>query len=219
MLSGDSIVLTILLWIVVLLVAFLFYFEVIQRIVKHFVHYPIPAFAARFIDNPVRRRFQPPKQVVDWLDIQEGMFVLEIGPGPGTFTFEATRRVGEQGKFFAIDIQPSIVTRLNGRLGAKGMTNATTWVASAAGLPFSDNTFDRVFMIGVLGEIPDKNKTLLEVKRVLKNGGLLAIGELLPDPDYPRKKSVTRWCNDAGLELAGVHGGIIHYLLTFKKSL
>lgn len=218
MLAGDSIVLTAFLWIIILLAGFLFYFFVVQRVVKHYLHYPIPAFAVRFIDNPIRRLLQPPKNVVDWIDIREGMSVLEIGPGPGTFTFEGARRIGEQGNLFAIDIQPSIVSRLGHRLREKGMTNVTPIVASAHYLPFSDDAVDRVFLVTVLGEIPDKNKTLVEAKRILKNDGLLAVGELLPDPDYPRQKSVIRWCDDAGLKLAATHGGVIHYLLTFVKS-
>jgi ubiquinone/menaquinone biosynthesis C-methylase UbiE len=73
-------------------------------------------------------------------------------------------------------------------------------------------------MVAVLGEIPDKHKAISEFKRVLKDDGLLAIGELLPDPDYPRQKTVIKWCNDANLELVNKHGNILHYLLTFKKT-
>lgn len=219
MFLGDSPVLTSFLWIVILLAGFLFFVFVVQRVVKHYVHYPIPAFAVRFIDNPIRRRMQPPKDVVQWIGIKAEMSVLEIGPGPGTFTFEAAKRVGEQGNLVTVDIQPSIVSRLGNRLRAKGMTNVTPVVASAHNLPFSNNAFDRVFMVGVLGEIPDKNKTLSEVKRILGNGGLLAIGELLPDPDYPRRKSVISWCSDSGFEFFSANGGLIHYLLTFKKQM
>ncbi len=217
MLSGDSMAFAVLLWIVVLLAVFLFYLLVVQRIINHYIHGPVPAFAARFIDNPVRRWFQPPTKVVDWIDIREGMWVLEVGPGPGTFTTEAAKRVGEQGKFFTIDIQPIIISRLDHRLQTQGVTTVTTRVASAHDLPFPDKTFDRVFMVAVLGEIPDKNEALTEFKRVLKDDGLLAVGEILPDPDYPRRRSVIRWCNRAGFELNGAHSGLMHYLLTFKK--
>jgi ubiquinone/menaquinone biosynthesis C-methylase UbiE len=219
MLTGDPIVLTVFLWIIILLFALIFFAFGIQRVIKHYFHYPIPALAARFIDNPLRRRFQPPKQVLDWIDIEEGMFILEIGPGPGTFTFEAAKRTGEQGQLFAIDIQPSIVKRLSGRLRTKGISNVFPLVASAHALPFLNSVFNRVFMVGVLGEIPDKHRTLLEVKRVLNDGGLSAIGELLPDPDYPRRKTVIKWCSDVGLELASSYGGILHYVLAFKKSM
>jgi len=219
MFLGESPVLTSFLWIIILLAGFLFFVFVVQRVVKHYVHYPIPAFAVRFIDNPIRRLMQPPKDVVQWIGIEAEMSVLEIGPGPGTFTFEAAKRVGEQGNLVTVDIQPSVVSRLSKRLRAKRTTNVTPVVASAHNLPFSNNAFDRVFLVGVLGEIPDKNKTLSEVKRILKNGGLLAIGEVLPDPDYPRRRSVISWCSDAGLDFVSANGGLVHYLLTFKKKM
>lgn len=217
MMSVVSIILTILLWIVVVLIGWFIFVEVVVRIIRRFIHFPIPAFIARFIDNPIRRRIQTPAKVVDWIGIQDGMCILEIGPGPGTFTIEAGKRVGEKGEVFAIDIQPTVISKLNSRLQRDDIANITTKVASAYELPFSNNTFDRVFMITVLAEIPDKKKALFEIKRVLKDNGLLAIGEFLPDPDYPRRKTVIHWCRAAGLQFVGGYGGLVQYLLTFEN--
>jgi len=214
----TSIVFTILLWIAAILVVFFVFVEVVIRIIRRFVHFPIPAFIARVIDNPVRRKIQSPAKVVDWIGVRDGMYVLEVGPGSGTFTIEAAKRVGERGRVFAIDIQPTVISKLNSRLQRDRIANVTTKVASAYQLPSSNNTFDRAFMIAVLAEIPDKKKALLEIKRVLKDNGLLAIGEFLPDPDYPRRKTVIHWCEDAGFELVSGYGGVLHYVLIFKKS-
>jgi len=73
-------------------------------------------------------------------------------------------------------------------------------------------------MIAVLAETSDRKKALLEIKRVLRDEGLLAIGELLLDPDYPPRRTVTDWCKDAGFELVEGYGGVTHYLLTLEKS-
>ena len=73
-------------------------------------------------------------------------------------------------------------------------------------------------MIAVLAETPNRKKALLEIKRVLRDEGLLAIGEFLLDPDYPPRRTVTDWCKDAGFELVEGYGGVTHYLLTLKKS-
>jgi len=201
-------------WTLVILVAYL----VIIRIVRWFIPFPIPAFVVRFIDNPLRRRIQPPAQVVDWIGLRGDMVALEIGPGPGTFTIEAARRIDGTGKLFAVDIQPSVITALNDRLQREQVTNVKAEVADVYELPFSDNTFDRVFLVTVVGEIPDKARALVEIRRVLKDDGLLAVGEFLPDPDYPRRKTVIRWCQSVGFELVTGYGGIMHYLLLFKKA-
>ena len=191
---------------------------VIVRIIRRFVHFPIPPFVIRFVDNPIRRRVQPPSEVVDRMGIKDGMVVLEIGAGPGTFTFEAAKRVGRKGELFAVDVQPTAISRLNSRIQREKIENVTAKAASACELPFRNETFDRVLMITVLGEIANKKRALLEIKRVLKDKGILAIGEFLLDPDYPRRNTTINWCRDAGFELVAQHYALLHYILTFQKS-
>jgi arsenite methyltransferase len=214
----NSLILTIFLWIIIVLVGLFLFMQLFVRLFRNLIHFPIPAFAVPLINNPLRRKLQPPDEVVDWIDIHEGMTILEIGPGPGTFTLEASSRIGNEGRMFAIDIQPIVASRLKDKLDSLGVKNITVKVASVYELPFPDRTFDRVFMVGVSGEIPDKNRALLEIKRVLKDSGRLAIGEILIDPDYPTKRTVIKWCKEAGFDVTGNHGGIFHYVLNFMKA-
>jgi ubiquinone/menaquinone biosynthesis C-methylase UbiE len=218
MISAVSLVLSILFWVVVAFVGWFVFAETVGRLIRRFIHFPLPAFMVRFIDNPIRRRIQSPTQVVDWMAIQNGMHVLEIGPGSGTFAIEVSKRVGEEGHVFVVDIQPAVVSRLDKRLKKNKITTVTAKVASAHEFPFADSSFERVFMMSVLGEISDKEKALLEIRRVLKDDGLLAVGELLWDPDYPRRKTVIGWCRDGGFQLTSEYGGLQHYLLTFSKT-
>jgi len=44
--------------------------------------------------------------------IQPGMTILDIGPGNGTYTIAAARRVGLDEKVFAIDIEPRMIERV-----------------------------------------------------------------------------------------------------------
>jgi ubiquinone/menaquinone biosynthesis C-methylase UbiE len=189
----------------------------VLRIVRRFYQFPIPGFVARLIDNPIRRRIQPPEKIVKWMGVKQGMSLLEIGPGPGTFTFAAAKQVGEAGRVYAVDIQESIITSLNKKIDRQGITNIIAEQASANELPYPKDYFDRVYMVAVLGEIPDKQRALAEIKRVLKDDGYLAVGEFLPDPDYPRKSTVTAWCQEIGFVLAEMYGNIMHYLLLFSK--
>jgi ubiquinone/menaquinone biosynthesis C-methylase UbiE len=200
------------------LLALIFLLSLIMRIVRRFYQFPIPAFIVPFIDNPLRRRIQPPEQIVGWMNLEKGMMLLEIGPGPGTFTFEAARRVGEHGRVYTIDIQESVISGLKQDVSDRELKNVIVELASAYELPYPDSYFDRIYLVTVLGEIPDKQRALAEFRRVLKDEGYLAIGEFLPDPDYPRRSTVSRWCGEAGFELADTHGNILHYLLLFKKA-
>ncbi len=208
-------VISIIKWLFVFLLAYIIFVQVVLRIVRRYYQFPIPGYAARLIDNPIRRRIQPPDRIVGWMGVEEGMQVLEIGPGPGTFTFTAARRAGDRGHVYAVDIQESIIARLNEKVDRQGITNISAKQASAYELPFLDQFFDRIFMITVLGEIPDKQRALSEFKRVMKDNGLLAIGEFLPDPDYPMRKTVIAWCEESGFRLSEQFGNLLHYLLLF----
>ncbi|MFC1922050.1 class I SAM-dependent methyltransferase [Chloroflexota bacterium] len=213
-----SSVLNMIKWILLFLAAYFIFVMTVVRLIRHFYQFPIPSIFAPLIDNPIRRKIQSPTVIAQWMGVKDCMSILEIGPGSGTFTFEVAEHVGDDGRVYAIDIQESIVTALGGKAEKLGVDNVSVRQASAYELPYPDRYFDRVFMVTVLGEIPDKRKSLLEIKRVLKDEGLLAIGEFLPDPDYPRKSTVTGWCEESGFELNEQFGNWLHYLLTFVKS-
>jgi predicted methyltransferase len=52
-----------------------------------------------------------------------------------------------------------------------------------------------------LQEIPNTHKTLQDIKRVLKPGGVLAVTEFITDPDYPLKSTTIKTVEKAGFLL------------------
>ena len=56
------------------------------RIVRAFYKFPMPQWMANLIDNPLRRKIQPPEETAIRHGIMPGMRVLEVGPGNGTYT-------------------------------------------------------------------------------------------------------------------------------------
>lgn len=208
-------------WLGRLLLAFLLWLIFVQtavRLVRRYWHFPVPHFVAAFLSSPIRKAMQPPEEVVERSGISPGMTVLELGPGPGTFTLEAARRVGPHGRVIAVDIEPKMIARLEWAAERAGITNIEPHVADAYHLPLPDTSVDVAFMVTVLAEIPDRQRALAEIRRVLKPEGTLSITELLTDPDYPRRSTVIRWCERAGFHLVGSHGGIFNYTLSFRPS-
>ncbi|MFW9828689.1 MAG: class I SAM-dependent methyltransferase, partial [Candidatus Thorarchaeota archaeon] len=104
------------------------------------------------------------------------------------------------------------------RIEKEKIMNIIPKIDGAYKLSFKDNSIDRVLMISCLPEIPDPIRVLKEVKRVLKPNGLLSLSEMLPDPDYPRRKTEKKWANEAGLELDNQFGNFFVYQLNFKKK-
>ena len=173
-------------------------YHTLVRIIRRFYKFLIPEFLANVIDNPLRRRFQPPDATAIRHGIEPGMTAQEVEPGNGRYSVAAARRIGPTGRLHAADIEPRMIERVQRRAAAEGITNIEARVASAYELPYSDGFFDRIYMTAVRGEIPDPVRAFREFGRVLKPAGAVAVSEVLADPDYPRASTVARWAAEAG---------------------
>jgi ubiquinone/menaquinone biosynthesis C-methylase UbiE len=196
----------------------LIFLHTLIRIVRHFHKFPMPEFAANIIDNPIRRKIQPPDQTAVRHGIQPGMTVLDVGPGNGTYTLAAARRVGPQGKVVAIDIETRMIARVECKIQAEGITNIEARAADVFDLPFDDHTFDLIYMITVSGEIPDFPKALQEFHRILTPSGTLAFSEFFSDPDYPLASTLIRKVSTTGFRLQEKIGNFFNYTLIFEKE-
>ena len=207
-----------LLYVVLAIPIILVILHTVIRIIRHFYKFPMPEFMANLIDNPLRRKLQPPDAMAVRHGLEPGMVVLEVGPGNGTYTVGAARRVGEQGRIVTIDIEPRMIERVIGRAEAEGIDNIEARVADVYDLPYEDETFDAIYMIAVIGEIPDPDRAMKEFCRVLSATGRLAFSELLMDPDYPLASTLIEKASNAGFRLTRRLGGVFHYTLIFEKD-
>lgn len=195
----------------------LFLWLVVMRIIRKLHPVPIPWRWVRFIDNPLRRWVQNPVKVLEQMGIHEGMRVLELGPGSGLFTLEASRRAGSSGRLYCLDIQPQLIARLKRKIERDGLENVALMVGDAAALPFADNSLDLAFLVTVFGEIPNKDEALRELYRVLCLGGILSVSEILVDPDYSLPGTIISQAHKAGFEPVQQFGNFFLYLLNFRK--
>ena len=211
---------TIFLIFLIVLGIFFFIVFVLLRIIRRYHKFPIPGFMTRLIDNPIRRKFiQKPETIAERMKLESGMTVLEIGPGKGSYTKAIAKSILPYGKVYAIDIQESVLNRLKKRIEKEGITNIIPKIDDAYNLSFKDESVDCVLLIACLPEIPDPIRALKEFRRVLKPNGLISLSELLPDPDYPRRKTEKRWAEEAGFELDEQFGNWFVYQLNFKKKI
>jgi ubiquinone/menaquinone biosynthesis C-methylase UbiE len=193
----------------------------LAKIVRRLIHFPAPAFIGYYLDSDIRRQMQPPGQIIERSGFKEGDSVLEIGCGSGAYTTFVARAVGEKGSVAALDIQPAMLAQLQRKLEKEenlNIRNITLHQSDAYDLPFDPETFDVVYMITVLPEIPDQQRTLQEILRVLKPGGILALSEFFPDPDYPFKLETIKRGKQAGFDVEGVYGNLWTYTVRFRKK-
>jgi len=200
--------------------AFIAAFLIVVRIVRRYWKFPAPSYVGWFLESGLRKMMQPPSKIIERSGIKKGMTVMELGCGPGTYTIDGARAIGERGKLYAVDIQQAMISRLEKSMKKpenRDVNNIEPKVASAYELPFSDRSIDLVYMITVLQEIPDKQRALEEVRRVLKDDGTLAVSEFLPDPDYPLRRTTKKLCEKAGFKLKESKGNLLNYTMQFIK--
>ncbi len=152
------------------------------------------------------------------MQLKPGMKVVEIGPGKGSYTKAVAKRILPDGKVFAVDISERVIDHLKQIIEKEGIDNIIPKIEDAYNFTFSDQSFDRIFAVACLPEIPEPVRVLKECRRILKPDGLISLCELFVDPDYPRRKTEKRWADEARLELANEFGGWGAYQLNFSKK-
>jgi ubiquinone/menaquinone biosynthesis C-methylase UbiE len=206
--------------IILITLAVLIVWQLLVRLIRRYAKFPAPAFIGSFLDSRFRKRLQPPAMVIAASGIKPGMRVLEIGSGSGAFTLDAARAAGPSGKVYALDVQEDMIDKLRKKLSRPengDVKNIEIVKKSAYELPFDAGSLDLVFMVTVFQEIPDKQRTLAEIKRVLKPDGILAISEFLLDPDYPWRSTTERMGKKAGFQVDGFSGNLWTYTVRFRK--
>jgi ubiquinone/menaquinone biosynthesis C-methylase UbiE len=135
----------------------------------------------------------------DALDPQPGETLLEIGPGTGYYSLNVAQWIAP-GTLHVFDLQQEMLDHTMRRAGERGIQNITPRQGDARQLPYDDATFDAAYLVTVLGEIPDQEKALSELKRVLKPGGRLVVGELFGDPHMVSIKALEERATGMTLE-------------------
>jgi ubiquinone/menaquinone biosynthesis C-methylase UbiE len=137
---------------------------------------------------------------------QPGERLLEIGVGTGYYSLDLAEWVAPAGTLELFDLQQEFLDHVLGKAGERGLANLVPTRGDATNLPYEDASVDAVVLTAVLGEIPDGDAALREIRRVLKPGGRLVVGELFGDPHFTTKASLERMGAEAGLRLEEASG-------------
>jgi ubiquinone/menaquinone biosynthesis C-methylase UbiE len=133
------------------------------------------------------------------LEPAAGERILEVGPGTGYYTLDMAEWVGPEGAVEIFDIQQEMLDHTTDRAAERALRNVRPTQGDAQELPFEDDSFDAAVLITVLGEIPDQDAALRELRRVLKPGGRLITGELFGDPHFVTEGRIRSGGEAAGL--------------------
>lgn len=149
---------------------------------------------------------------------QPGERVLEVGPGTGYYSLDAAQWLGPQGRLDVFDVQQEMLDHTTARARERGLENLHPALGDARELPYPDATFDAAFLVTVLGEIPDQDAALRELRRVLKPAGRLVVGELMGDPHMVTLGRMRKRAGAAGLHFERRVGNPLGFFARFSAA-
>lgn len=188
------------------------------RILSRFINLPCPPGYIFLLDSPLINRVAGAEILIERAGVKPGMKVLDAGCGPGRLTIPLAKILQDSGEVSAFDMQPAMLDRLQKRLTANELDNVEIIQGQFGENLLGSDRFDRVFLVSVLGEIPDQVGALREIHQALVPGGILSITEVLPDPHYQRKSTVIHLAGETGFQVDTVNQDWRSYTINLKRA-
>jgi predicted O-methyltransferase YrrM len=85
---------------------------------------------ADWLDRPEREREEQPQKVIAALHLTPGVNVGEVGAGTGFYALRIAKRIQPGGTYYANDLEPAMLTRLESKVAAQKVTNIKTIVGT-----------------------------------------------------------------------------------------
>ena len=125
------------------------------------------------------------EQMVAKLDPKPGETILEVAAGTGETGFAAAARIGENGRLISTDFSAPMVDAARRRAGELGLSNVDFRVMDAERMDLEDRSVDGVLCRWGYMLMADPAAALSETRRVLRDGGRVALSVWGPPESNP----------------------------------
>ncbi len=119
------------------------------------------------------------RHVAEWLvanvRARDGDTILDLAGGPGEVGFLVASHIGPSGRLIETDFAPQMVDVARRRADALGLSNVETRVLDAEKMDLADDSVDGIICRWGFMLMLDPRAALSECRRVLKDGGRLAL--------------------------------------------
>jgi ubiquinone/menaquinone biosynthesis C-methylase UbiE len=135
-----------------------------------------PPWFTRVIDNPLRRWFHKPEEILGRL-VAPGTTVVELGCGSGPFTIALAKMVGPSGCVIAADVQPAMLAKVQRRVEQAGLQHVVQLHLCEAGHVGLSRCVDFVLAFWMVHEVPSALALFTEMRETLNPAGRLLLVE------------------------------------------
>lgn len=122
-----------------------------------------------------RKELIPQNNVIEMLNLNMYDTVADLGAGNGYFTVPIAK--GTKKTVYAIDIEPEMLEMLKDNAAKEQINNINYVVSDLEDIQLHEKSVNKAFIAFVIHEVPNIDKALNEIKRILKPGGQLLLLE------------------------------------------
>ncbi len=176
--------------------------------------------------------FSDPQRTIDQFNIGKGTVVADFGAGSGFYALAAAEAVGETGKVYAVDVQKDLLQKLKSEAkNVRHLNNVEIIWADLdhlGGTRLREASMDAVIAANLFFQLPNKDNTCMEIRRILKKNGRVLIVDWSASFGGMGPQAKEVFSEDAAKKLFAKHGftldkeiimsGAQHYGLVFRKT-
>ncbi len=119
--------------------------------------------------------------------LKDGERVLDLGCGAGFDLILASKKVGEKGHVYGLDMTDAMVEKARKNMTKLGINNVTVLRGYIEDIPVSDSSVDVLISNCVINLSPEKEKVFAEAYRVLDEGGRFCVSDVVLMKKVPEK--------------------------------
>ncbi len=183
---------------------------------------------APWLERESRAEEEDTAALMEFLDLQEGQTVADLGCGSGYYTRRMAERVGPTGTVFAVDVQPEMLAILRENAAQAGLQNIVAVQGRDDDPYLPDGEIDWILLVDVYHEFQQPGAVLERMLESLAPGGRIALAEyrldgtsaahIKPEHRMSIDQVLKEW-EPAGFELVEIWEELpTQHLFIFKRA-
>jgi ubiquinone/menaquinone biosynthesis C-methylase UbiE len=151
------------------------------------------------LDNWFRRLIQSPKKIVGEY-LRKGDTVIDMGCGPGYFSIDMAKMVGEEGRVIAVDLQEHMLSKVRKKAAKHGVKGQMDFHHCDSDIIGLNAKADFILAYYMIHETPDPAAFLAEMRAMLKERGRLLVVEPKFHVSQKKFETLLKVAREAGLK-------------------